>query len=51
MNFEKFKKIIQFAKNTGTDTFYLWGSEWWYWMKIKQNQPEIWNEVKGLLTQ
>ncbi|MCX6738004.1 MAG: hypothetical protein NTY11_01120 [Candidatus Parcubacteria bacterium] len=51
MNLEKFKKIIQFAKNTGTDTFYLWGSEWWYWMKTKQNQPEIWDEVKSLLMQ
>lgn len=49
MNLEQFKKIIQFAKNTGTDTFYLWGSEWWYWMKENQNRPEIWDEVKSLL--
>jgi len=26
----------------------LWGGEWWYWMKEKQNQPEIWQEAKKL---
>jgi len=48
MDFEKFKKNIEFAKNTGLDTFYLWGGEWWFWLKEKQNQPEIWNEAKKL---
>ncbi|MBU1045769.1 endo-1,4-beta-xylanase [Patescibacteria group bacterium] len=51
MDLQKIRKIIQYAKDTGTDTFYLWGSEWWYWMKEKQNQPEIWNEIKNLLMQ
>jgi len=22
--------------------------EWWYWMKVKQDQPEIWNEAAAL---
>ena len=48
MNLEQFKKNINFARSTGLDTFYLWGSEWWYWMKEKQNKPEIWNEAKNL---
>jgi len=48
MDLEQFKKNIEFAKKTGFDTFYLWGAEWWYWMKIKQNRPEIWQEAKGL---
>jgi hypothetical protein len=48
MNLEQFKKNIDFAKKTGLDTFYLWGAEWWYWMKTKQNQPEIWQEAKKL---
>lgn len=48
MNFEQFKKNIEFATKTGFDTFYLWGSEWWFWMKTKQNQPEIWEEAKKL---
>lgn len=48
MNLELFKKNIEYAKKTGLDTFYLWGAEWWYWMKEKNNKPEIWNEVKQL---
>ena len=48
MNLEQFKKNINFARSTGLDTFYLWGSEWWYWMKEKQNKPEIWNEANNL---
>jgi len=49
MNLEQFKKNIDFAKGTGLREFYLWGAEWMYWMKEKQNQPEIWNEAKKLL--
>jgi hypothetical protein len=45
MDFKQFKKNVDFAKNTGMDTIYLWGGEWWYWMK-KQGKPEIWEEAK-----
>lgn len=48
MNLEQFRKNIEFAKNTGLSEFYLWGTEWMYWMKEKQNNPEIWNEAKKL---
>ncbi len=48
MNLEQFKANINFAKKTGLDTFYFWGTEWWYWMKETQNRPEIWNEAKQL---
>ncbi len=45
MNLEQFKANIEFAKKTGLKEFYLWGSEWWYWMKEKQNRPAIWDEA------
>ena len=48
MDLERFKKNVEFAKKTGLKEFYFWGTEWWYWMKEKQNQPEIWNEAKKL---
>ena len=51
MNLERFKANIEFAKKTGLDEFYLWGGEWWYWLKEKQNNPEIWNEAKKLFSQ
>ncbi len=50
MNLEQFQKNIEFAKKTGLDTFYLWGSEWWYWLKTNHNQPEIWNQSKKLFS-
>jgi hypothetical protein len=48
MNIIQFTKNVEYAKATGIDTFYLWGVEWWYWMKATQNQPEIWNEAQKL---
>jgi hypothetical protein len=48
MNLNQFKKNVEFAKNTGLDTFYFWGAEWWYWMKITQNNSDIWNEARNL---
>ena len=48
MNLEQFKYNIEFAKKTELKEFYLWGAEWWYWMKEKQGNPEFWNEAKKL---
>lgn len=48
MDLNQFKANVQFAKKTGLDAFYFWGTEWWYWMKKKQQRPEIWNEAKKL---
>lgn len=47
MDLDQFKKNVEFAQNTGLDTFYFWGVEWWYWLKIKQNQPEIWQTAQN----
>ena len=51
MNPEQFEKNVQFAKNTGMDTFYFWGAEWWYWMKTQHNDPSIWNEAKTVINE
>ena len=48
MNLEQFRKNIEFAKKTGLKEFYLWGGEWWFWMKDKHNKPEIWEEARKL---
>lgn len=46
---EYFRDTIRYAKETGFDEYYLWGAEWWYWLKTKQNDPRMWYEVKNLL--
>jgi len=48
MSYQIFQENIEFAKKTGLGDFYLWGAEWWYWLKEKQGQPEIWQEAKKL---
>ena len=49
MDIAQLKNNIVFAQRTGIDTFYLWGSEWWYWMKAKHGQPQYWEEIKTIL--
>jgi hypothetical protein len=48
MNLDQFKKNIEYAKQTGFKDFYLWGTEWWYWMKMLQQDGSIWGEAKKL---
>lgn len=50
MNVQQFRKIINFAKHTGLDTFFLWGVEWWYYQKERGN-VEILKEAMLLLNQ
>lgn len=42
-----FKYTIEYSKLTGFNEYYLWGAEWWYYLKIN-GYPEIWNEAKKL---
>jgi len=48
MNPEKLKANIEYERATGFQEVYLWGVEWWYWLKEKQNKPELWQEAKKL---
>ena len=47
MSIDKFNEVIKFAKRTGFEKQYLWGAEWWYWMKQK-GHDEYWEEAKVL---
>jgi len=49
MNLTQLKQNIAFARDTGLDTFYLWGAEWWYWMKEIHSNDTFWNEVKKVI--
>ncbi len=39
---------ISFTKKAGFDEAYLWGAEWWYYMKTVKNYPGYWDEAKTL---
>lgn len=47
MSPEKFNTVIEFAKRTGMKTQYLWGAEWWYYMKL-QDEDWYWERGKEL---
>ncbi len=44
------RKNLEFAKKTGIDEIYLWGAEWWFWLKIKHNDSRFWNEAKEIFS-
>lgn len=47
MNLQKFEDILEYAEKTHYEKQYLWGAEWWYWLKM-QDRPEMWNRGKKL---
>ena len=48
LDLKQFNKNIIFAKGAGFDEIYLWGVEWWYFLKIKKGEADLWNEAKKL---
>lgn len=44
----QFKKNISYARATGFSEIYLWGAEWWWYMKEKRDIPDFWEEAKKL---
>jgi hypothetical protein len=48
MNLKTFKENVNYARKTRIPEIYLWGAEWWYWLKIQKGNPSIWNEAKKL---
>lgn len=49
MSMAKFNEIIEFAQKTGFEDQYLWGAEWWYFMKEK-NHPEYWERAREIFS-
>jgi hypothetical protein len=46
MDLEKFREIIEFARQSGFRDLYLWGVEWWYWEKEANGDDVMWKEAK-----
>ena len=50
MNAERLKKRFEYGRESGIRTIYTWGSEWWYWHKVRANDPSMWNAAKEEVT-
>jgi hypothetical protein len=51
MNPTRMKARIEYGEATGMRQIDLWGMEWWYWLKVSRDKPEIWNVVKAEIKQ
>ncbi len=50
MDIEKMNSILDYARDTRYETQYLWGGEWWYWLR-EHEHPEMWERGKEIFTQ
>lgn len=50
MDANRLQKNIDFAKSTNFSRSYLWGAEWWYWLKNKDTAmaDKIFEIIKGV---
>lgn len=51
MNEEILKNNVDFASRTGFDEIYLWGVEWWYWLKEKKGEYGMWQTAREIFRQ
>jgi hypothetical protein len=50
MNPQRLKNVVDFSKKTNFSQSYLWGAEWWYWLKEKKGNSEMWETGKEIIT-
>lgn len=46
MNAKRLHDRFEYGRATGMKKIDLWGAEWWYWRKIKHNDPSLWQAAK-----
>ncbi|MFA6227653.1 MAG: hypothetical protein WC668_00480 [Patescibacteria group bacterium] len=51
MSLQQLKENISFTRRAGFDEAYLWGAEWWYYMKTEKDYHGYWDETKKLWAQ
>lgn len=49
MNPKRFKKHIDYVERVGASRAYLWGVEWWYFMKQKNNDARYWDFAREVM--
>jgi hypothetical protein len=51
MNENLLEENVTYARRVGFEDIYLWGGEWWYWLKVKKDYPAVWEKGKELFRQ
>ncbi len=48
MDAERLQNHVQFARQTGFAGAYLWGAEWWYWLRMVKGDNSLWDEARKI---
>jgi hypothetical protein len=48
MNPARLRANLEYARQTGLPEAYLWGGEWWYWLKETHGDPQMWDAARGI---
>ncbi len=48
MNPDLLREYVDYARRVGFSEAYLWGAEWWYWLKEAKGQPAVWDTAREL---
>lgn len=51
MSFDRWQENLIYAQRTGFSEIYLWGAEWWLWLKEKMADGRFWQAAKNLFNQ
>lgn len=46
---EKLERNLDYVGHIGAPRAYLWGVEWWYWMKEKQGDTRYWETARSFM--
>ncbi|MEK7660250.1 MAG: beta-galactosidase [Patescibacteria group bacterium] len=50
MSPQMFRETMEYSARAGFDTIYIWGVEWWFWLKVNGHN-EIWDIVREKIQQ
>jgi len=48
LDINQFKENIILSRKSGFEEIYLWGAEWWYFLKTERGYDAFWEEAKTL---
>lgn len=51
MDETKLVDTFRYAQRVGFPRIYLWGAEWWYFLKEKQHYGAVWEAARGIFSQ
>ena len=51
MDEKKLVENVTYARRLGFEEIYLWGVEWWYWLKVEKDYPALWDTGRELFRQ